>query len=181
MYKVNILPLELHRNINVDVKKLIKIMTVFIITAILLAAYGTFIISFYSTGKEIAEAEKELVRLQDIVKKVEEIRKQRQNNELSVQNFKDLIDNRKTWSYMLEELNSSLPADIWLESIDLSFVSPQTPNFLTVEGYSRTVPSVGILVNSLGRMPYFNKIVLSEIRKDERHAALKFKITATIR
>jgi len=232
MYKVNVLPLELHRNINLDVKKLIKTMTVYTITTILLVAYGTFIFSYYSTRKEVAETEKELVQLQDTVNKVEKIKKQRQNDELAVQNFKALVDNRKTWSHMLEELNSSLPVDIWLESIDLSFAGPQTvagingqtvgkpkiqakgmqaqaqtrvnradagaesgvesdpkglsqlvlphPNVLSVEGYSRTVPSVGILVNNLGKMPYLKNIMLNEIREDERHAAVKFKITAMI-
>lgn len=232
MYKVNILPLELHNNINVDVKKLIKIMTVSVITVVLAIGYGTFIFRFYSIRKEIAETEKELVQLQDTVKKVEETKKQRQNNELTVQNLKDLVDNRKTWSNLLDELNSSLPVDIWLESIDVSFIDPQTPdgtveqgsgqpkmqakgtqvqlqskanrteagaessvepdlkgisqlvvpfpNVITVEGYARTLPSVGIFVNSLGKMPYINKIRLCEIKEDERHAAVKFKITATI-
>ncbi|MDF9408616.1 MAG: Fimbrial assembly protein (PilN) [Pelotomaculum sp. PtaB.Bin013] len=232
MYKVNILPLELHDNINFDVNKLIKVMTVSIIAVVLLIGYGAFVFRLYMTGKEIAETEKELAQLQDTVKQVEEIKKQRQNNELIVQNFKDLVDNRKTWSNMLEELNSYLPVDIWLESIDVSFIEPQSPagidgqgggqtktqakgmparsqtnidrtgtgkesnvdqdlkgisqlavpspNVLTVEGYSRSLPSVGIFVNSLGKMPYIKKIRLSEIKKDDGQAAVKFKITATI-
>jgi len=225
MYKVNLLPPELQRDISIDIRRLVKRVAIFLVVIILVLGYSIFLYSFFSTKKEIVETEKYLNELQVTVKKIEDIKEQRQKNEQSVQQFKELVEKRLTWSYVLDDLNYNLPVDVWLASIELSFTdlqastetvgqapeqpkvhvpqaqtgtrtvpggqslpagqkepllsaSPPVPNTLTVVGYSRTVPSIGIFINNLHKMPYFTKVTLNEIAEDENNAVIKFKITA---
>ncbi|OPY57734.1 MAG: Fimbrial assembly protein (PilN) [Pelotomaculum sp. PtaU1.Bin035] len=238
MYKVDLLPYELQRDVGVDVKKLLKRLSVFLAAIFLLVSCGTFVFSELLTRKEIAVTEKELSEIQVTVNNIEEIKKQRQNNQHSIQNYKALINKKLSWSYLLEDLNSNLPVDMWLASLELSFTdmsasvgtvgqiagqseaqapahvqaraqskatqanvgaapggqspaagqkdspspdSPPAPNILVVEGYSRTVPSVGIFVNNLDKMPYFTSVKLNEISEEEKNAAIKFKLTAILK
>jgi len=230
MYKVNLLPPELQRDISVDIRRLVKWLTVSLVVIILVLGYGIFLYSFFSTKKEIVETEKYLSELQVTVNRIEDIKKQRQKNEQSVQKFKDLVEKRLIWSYILDDLNYNLPVDMWLASIELSFtglqvstgtvgqaqgqpnaqasqmqiqvqtgagvvhgvqalpegqkgiaVSPPVPNTLTIAGYSRSVPSIGIFINNLHKMPYFAKVTLNEIAEDKNNAVIKFKITAMTR
>jgi len=239
MYKINLLPSELQRDLSIDVRKLVKRAAVSLVAVILLAGYGSFLYSSYSTRKEIAKTEKYLNELNVTVKKVEEIKKQRETSEQSAQKLKELLNNRLAWSSVLEDLNHNLPVDVWLERIDLSHIdlqastgasgqpkgqadaqapqsqsqpapaqpnpaqagtgavpegkppsgqsgtpapsSPPVPNTLTIEGYSRTVPSIGVFVNNLSRMPYFTRVTLNEFAEDEKMGAIKFKVTAAIK
>ena len=235
MYKVNLLPTELQRDISIDFRKLVKRLSVSLLAITLLASYSAFLYSFYSNRKDIARTERYLNELRVTVTKVEDIKKQRQNNEQSVQTLRELLSKRLSWSPLLEDLNCNLPVDMWLESFDLSFTDLQTstgaagqspgqpkalapqaqaqskpaqtgngassdgqapaagqkgplppasltvPNTLTLEGYSRTVPSIGIFVNNLNRMPYFNRVTLNEISEDKKYGAIRFKVTAMLK
>ncbi|HBC93525.1 MAG TPA: hypothetical protein DCZ10_11695, partial [Pelotomaculum sp.] len=60
-------------------------------------------------------------------------------------------------------------------------VAPPVPNNLILEGYSRTVPSIGIFMNSLYRMPYFSSVLLNELKTDENSGNIKFKLTAVLK
>ncbi|MDD4170506.1 MAG: hypothetical protein PHD36_09710 [Desulfotomaculaceae bacterium] len=240
MYKVNLLPPELQRDISIDVKKLVKRVAVSLVAITLLVGYGIFLYSFFLTKDEIVKTEKYLNELQVTVKEIGALKHQRQSNELSVQKFNDLIIKRMTWSYVLDDLSDNLPVDVWLKSINLVFIDPQVatlsfgqgagqpetqvpqaqqaqeqvqamqaqagvgvapggqvypagqkgpllpasppvPNTLTVEGYSLTVPSIGIYINNLNKMPCFTSVTLNEVVEDEEIAAIKFKLTAMIR
>lgn len=235
MDKINLLPPELQRDISIDIKKLVKRLFVSLVVISVLAGYSTFLYSYLATKKEIAQTEKYWNKLQVTVKIVEELKKQRQGNEQTIQEFTAIIDKRLTWSYMLDDFSHNLPVDVWLEKIDLSFVDPQVvvgaagqvkgqqaqirpaqtqgragaqagagatleeqappagqngqsqafsppvPNTLTIEGYSHTVPSIGVFINNLNKMPYFTKVTLNELAVDNKSSAIKFKLTAAVK
>ncbi len=235
MHKINLLPPELQRDVSIDFKTLAIRASVTVTAMAVLAFYCTFLHSIYSIKNEISQKEIYLSEIQSTVKIVEEIKNQRLADEQSVQKYRELVSKRKLWSPMLEDLNCILPADMWLEGINISYVEQQppggivimpatppvfqpgpqaqalqgqlqvkpvppdtgvtqdgqkgtqpvsslpTPNTLTMEGYSRTMPSVGVFVHNLGKMPYFVKATINEIGEDDKSAAFKFKITATIK
>lgn len=223
MYKINMLPLELQRNTGSGKQKLLKSFVFSTIAVVILAAYGSFLVSGYRLKIEIADAEKELAECQDQLAGVAESNRQLYDEQLSRQSFQNLINHRKTWSPLLEELDTSLPVDVWLERISLSYVDADAPaassgqaqgpgvpvrpppvqtgrmpgveiksspgaalsvwpsaNLIVVNGYSRTVPSIGILVYRLGQMPGLEQVTLNEIKEDQTHAAYRFTITAAL-
>ncbi|OPX88396.1 MAG: Fimbrial assembly protein (PilN) [Pelotomaculum sp. PtaB.Bin104] len=238
MYKINLLPPELQRDISIDIKKLVKRLSVSLVVMSVLAGYGTFLYSYISTKKEISQTEKYLNELQVTVKIVEDLKKQRQGNEHTIQIFTEMIDKRLTWSYVLDDFSRNLPVDVWLERIDLSYIDPQAaagaagqtkgqpnpqsqpqqaqaqgqakaqagagatpggqappagqkgqpqavsppvPNTMTIKGYSHTVPSIGVFINNLNKMPYFTRITLNELAEDDKSLAFKFKLTAAVK
>ncbi|MDD3653353.1 MAG: PilN domain-containing protein [Desulfotomaculaceae bacterium] len=239
MYKINLLPPELQRDISIDIKKLVKRVSVSLVVISVLAGYGAFLYSYVETQKEIAQTEKYLNELQLAVRIVEDLKKQRQDNEQTIKKFTEMIDQRLTWSYVLDDFSRNLPVDVWLERLELSYnetqaaagtgqvtgqpnpnpqsqssqpqtqgqtgaqagatatkggqasptgqqgqsqaSAPPVPNTLTIEGYSHTVPSIGVFINNLNKMPYFTKITLNELAEDEKTLAIKFKLTAAIK
>lgn len=230
MYKINLLPPELQRDVSIDFKTLAIRASAVVAAVGLVAMYCAFLYNIHSIKLEISQEEKYLSEIQFTVKKVEEIKNKRLANEQSVQKYRELLDNRVTWSPVLEDLNKILPTDMWLESINISHVDRQvqgggaiipapqpppvqlpgyqlqsqiqaktagtaqggqgenqpvsslpTPNTLTINGYSRTAPSVGVYLHNLGKMPYYSKVALNEMGEDEKESAYKFKITATVK
>jgi len=213
MYKINLLPTELQRDLSLDVKGLVRRVSITITLILLLFGYGVFLFMGYLTQKEINDTEKYLNQISSTVKKVEGIKAQRVKNEESTKKFKELLNARLTRFPLLEDLSYNMPVDLWLDNVDMSYVapanasggatqgqtaappqaqgqaaadkkvpvSPPVPNTLTIEGYSRTVPSVGIFMNNLYRMPYFSSVVLNELKTDEKSGSVKFKLTAVLK
>lgn len=201
MYKINLLPPELQQNnstyVKKDFKRILRIITVGGIVFVLLIFYGSFLFVLNSLERDIMETEAGLAQLQGTVKQVEEVRKQRLAEEHSVKNYKKLLAERKSWSALLEEIEARLPADVWLINVDASSSGAESqaesaprgisqlittnPNGLTVEGYSRAVPSVGIFLNKLGHIPDLEEVSLYEIQEDSGRIALRFKITAALK
>lgn len=236
MYKINLLPSELQRDISIDVRKLVKRAIVALAAILLISGYSIFLFNYYSTKKEACELEKRLKQLEAAVKKVEEIKKQRRDNEQAVEKFKELLNQRLTWACVLKDIDYNLPEDMWLGSIDISYTgrwaqaeagdkeleqmktkeavqkgrpkSGQTgtgalsdsktsaakqegtsqqaslpvPDTLAIEGYSRTVSSVGVFINNLNKLPYFKSALLEELGEDEKYAGVKkFKLIAEIK
>ena len=53
------------------------------------------------------------------------------------------------------------------------------PNVITFKGYSRTVPSIGVFVNNLCKLPYFKGIKLKSISDEPE--GFHFEITANVK
>jgi len=211
MYKLNLLPTELQKDLSIDFKGLVRRVTITITVILLLFSYGVFLFMGYLTQKEISDTEKYLSQISATVKKVEGIKAQRVKNEESTKKFKELLSARLTRFPLLEDLSYNMPVDLWLDNLDMSYVAPAKtpanasggaaqpqaqgqpaaekkapvapplPNTLTIEGYSRTVPSVGIFMNNLYRMPYFSSVVLNELKTEESSGNTKFKLSAVLK
>ena len=219
MYKLNLLPVELQRDLSIDIKGLVKRVTITITVFLLLASYGMFLFMGYLTQKEINDTEKYLNQISATVKKVEGVKAQRIKNEENTKKFKEILNARQARFPILEDLSYNMPVDLWLENVDMSYVasgqaantpangsggaaqtqpaaqsqtqgqaaakkeavSPPVPNTMIIEGYSLTVPSIGIFMNNLYLMPYFSSVVLNELNTDEKSGNIKFKLTAVLK
>ena len=53
------------------------------------------------------------------------------------------------------------------------------PNTITFKGYSRTVSSIGVFINNLNYLPYFNEVKLDKISTDNE--GIRFEVTATVK
>jgi len=221
VYKINLLPTELQKDLSIDVKGLVRRVTITVIVILLLFGYGAFLFVGYLTQREISDTEKYLSQISSAVKRVEEIKAQRVKDEKSTKIYQELLSARQVRFPLLEDISHNLPVDMWLEKLNMSYVapkedgknsqpaqaandgaqeqqntqshtqgqaddknkpsSPPVPNTLIVEGYSRTVPSIGIFMNNLYRMPYFSNVVLNELATDEKSGNIKFKLTAALK
>lgn len=125
MYKINLLPVELQRELSIDVKGLIKRVTATVFVIILLASYGVFLYMGYLTKREIADTERYLKQITPAVKKVEAMKAQRVKDEESAKIYKELLSARLTRFPLLEDLNFNMPFDMWLENVEMSYVAPK--------------------------------------------------------
>lgn len=125
MYKLNLLPTELQRDLSIDVKGLVRRVSITVTVILLLASYGVFLFIGYLTQREIADTERYLNQISSSVKKVEGIKAQRFKNEESTKVYKELLSARLTRFPMLEDLNCNMPVDLWLENVDMSYVAPK--------------------------------------------------------
>lgn len=120
MYKVNLLPSELQRDFIIDVRKLIvgSVSALMIVGSC--AAYALFLYKLHTVTIAVAGAGQYLNSLQGDVVAVKEIKKQRIRNEQTVRNLREILEKRIIWSKVLEEVNLSLPEDMWLVRLDLA-------------------------------------------------------------
>ncbi len=125
MYKINLLPGELQRDLSIDVKGLVRRVTVTVMVILLLFGYGAFLFMGYLTQKEISDTERYLSQISATVKKVEGIKAQRIKNEESTKKCKELLSARQTRSPLLEDLSYNMPVDLWLGNVDMSYVTPK--------------------------------------------------------
>ncbi|TEB06638.1 Fimbrial assembly protein (PilN) [Pelotomaculum schinkii] len=120
MYKINLLPAELQRDLSIDVKGLVRRVTVTIMVILLLFGYGAFLFMGYLTQKEISDTERYLSQISATVKKVEGIK-----NEESTRVFKELLNARQSRFPLLEDISYNMPVDLWLGNVDISYVAPK--------------------------------------------------------
>lgn len=120
MYKINLLPYELQRDHIFDVRKLIVGSVSALVIVGICAAYALFLYKLHIVTIAVAEAGQSLKSLQGDVVAVEEIKKQRISNEQTVLSLREILEKRIIWSKVLEEVNFSLPKDMWLVRLELA-------------------------------------------------------------
>lgn len=125
MYKINLLPVELQKDLSIDVKGLVKRVSIATTVILLLFGYGAFLFMGYLTQREINDTERYLSQISSSVKKIEDIKAQRIKNEESTKKFKELLNTRLARFPMLEDLSYNMPVDLWLENVDMSYVAPE--------------------------------------------------------
>ncbi|MGI6491784.1 MAG: PilN domain-containing protein [Pelotomaculum sp.] len=125
MYKINLLPVELQKDLSIDVKGLVKRVSIAMTVILMFFGYGAFLFMGYLTQKEINDTERYLSQISSSVNIIEDIKAQRIKNEESTKRFKELLNTRLARSPMLVDLSYNMPVDLWLENIDLSYVAPE--------------------------------------------------------
>ncbi|MGQ9531245.1 MAG: PilN domain-containing protein [Desulfotomaculales bacterium] len=58
--------------------------------------------------------------------------------------------------------------------------APPRPDAVVLEGYSRSVASVGVLVHNLHESPHFKAVTLQEVTEDAESGAWRFKILCVL-
>lgn len=135
LYKVNFLPPELQRDFVIDFNKLVAGTIFALIIAGVLGVYGFFLYQLHHVKMAVAEAGQYLESLQADVAAVEEVKKQRIKNEQTAESLRQVMEKRILWAEVLAEVNSSLPADMWLVRLDLGHRDlPSAPGLKTEAG-----------------------------------------------
>lgn len=58
---------------------------------------------------------------------------------------------------------------------------PQPPDTLTLEGNTTSLAAVGVFIYHLGKLPYFSRVDLNEIKYDETKGVTTFSISARLK
>lgn len=117
MYEINLLPPKLQRKFNIDVKKAAAFLGLTFLITGLAGGYGVFLFQLYGARSEINRIETRLQQIAPQVAEVEQIRKERLAGEKQVKAFQTIVDNRFTFTPMLEDIACNLPVDTWLTGI----------------------------------------------------------------
>lgn len=121
MYKMNMLPIALQRETLIDTKKLVINAGIILTAIIILGSYGLFLIRFLDAKKELTAIRSQLSELQSTVDRAEKIKRERVETEAALNDFNTLLKRQFIWSEMLNAINRSMPADIWLAGIDIHY------------------------------------------------------------
>ncbi|MHB9111482.1 MAG: PilN domain-containing protein [Thermoleophilia bacterium] len=197
MPKVNLVPAEERQR---ELRRQFYIVPV--AGAVLLA--GTLGGSYYYYSNQVSNSEKQL---QDI--KSSNVSLEKQVNELKryeeVKNKKQtqlnivtgLYGQRVRWSRTLGDLAFVIPDDVWLTSIKARVPGVEAAGSaaasrsaaqgstkdVEIEGYTRGMPSVAVLLVRLGLIPSLTDVTLVSAEKEELSSQLvtHFKISATLK
>jgi type IV pilus assembly protein PilN len=206
-YKVNLLPPHLQREGLIDFRRLTIITGNTLLIAIVLGSYGAFLFNFYTMKNDLAASRQQLEALAPMVARVEGIKKERRDLEAKLGEYNYILKKHIAWSGLLYDLGDVTPIDLWLSDMDITNKSVEAkpqgggaatpakkepaakepqyacayprPNVITFKGYSRTVPSIGVFVNNLYKLPYFKTINLKSI--SDEPDGFHFEITASVK
>lgn len=203
--KVNLLPPELQREGIIDFKRLLKISVITVLIMVVLGGYAAFLVKFSVTRSEVDIAGQELEKLQAVVVRIEDLKKERKRNEVVAEGLHKLVSERDIWSDRLDDLNYNLPVDMWLTELDLlktqapgktpekkvkpaeqkaaALQQPSSipkPDTLILKGFSLSVPSIGVFIYHLNQLPYFSNVTLNEIKESE-DGSVGYMITIAIK
>ncbi|KUK52793.1 MAG: Fimbrial assembly family protein [Desulfotomaculum sp. 46_296] len=208
IYKVNLLPPNLQHEGNIDIRRLLTISVVTFLATVLIFGYGFFVFNFLVMKKQLAEAQQQLANLSPIVARTEKIINERKKIEKTLDQYNSLIKKQVTWSDMFFDLNNVTPVDLWLNSMELSYkpdakltigsspvltgnqnsersaqAAGQTeagrPNVIAFNGASLTISSIGVFMNNLYQLPYFQEVKLIKASRDSQ--GITFQITALLK
>jgi Tfp pilus assembly protein PilN len=165
----------------------------------LLIGSGIFFLQVSSMKAEINANQVKLAALEAKVKEVTELQTQRQNMERKTADLEILLQQKKKYIPLLDELAENIPVDVWLTGISIqeskssqqtgTAPSPAAPaagrlvisgTSLVIKGVSRSVSSIGVYVRKLLELPYFSEVYLDEF-KEQDDETIAFTITCSLK
>ena len=221
LYKMNLLPPELQKDVFIDVGRLKKALAISAAILVLLGGYGTFFWQYHARSVEIGQIQDEIEKLKPQVAKADLMAKELLANNKRSTEYENILRAQPRWSRVLGDINGNLPTDTFLTTIQGQYIEKEDlpaiggfssspgyssetrppkkadedkgakpadqkkpenkktdkkepvslpmPNVLTIEGITQSAASVGVLVNNMHNMPYFNMVKLrsvNEIKQD---------------
>ncbi|MHB1125374.1 MAG: PilN domain-containing protein [Bacillota bacterium] len=179
MYRVNLLPPELRPKTSNVIIKLPKGPGIWIAlgVVVLVVVYLAFLFSLKSTESQVSRTRAEIDALKPVLSRVKNTKIKVDELEQEASAFKKLLDERRSWYAVLEDVGAIMPTDVWL--ID---VSSDANGALVLKGSSATFGAVGYFVYQLSTLEHFQSVTLkSVIRVQEGTSEMNnFEIVAAL-
>jgi type IV pilus assembly protein PilN len=133
-----------------------------IVLAVLFCGYKYYSMSSNIAGltDKIADANLERERLQEILKKGEEFKAQRELLKRKVDLITDLKKNQSVPVHLLDQLSRNLPEFLWLVQIS------ERGNGISISGKATTYNAVSNFYNNLDSSSFFSEVVLGKTHKE---------------
>ena len=119
-YKVNLLPPRLQRENIIDVRRLVVIVLTTLISTVVFGGYAVSTINYFIMKNELAETKRQLSSMAPLVKRVEDMRRERAELEATVKEYDSIMKKQVIWSSLLDDLGDVTPVDLWLTSLEVS-------------------------------------------------------------
>ncbi|WP_073164376.1 PilN domain-containing protein [Desulfofundulus australicus] len=201
MYRVNLLPPKLQREGTIDVRRLFLLAGITVLLAGFVGLCVFFPLNYFLMKNELELTRQQIAELEPVVNRVQALRKERQDLEKAVAEYRTIFRERKTWSSFISGLDSITPVDLWLMGLEISHRqepgergeggtagggagsrpagSPDRPNMVVFKGVSRTLSSVGVFEQHLHQLGVFERLELKKISAGDN--GLNFEITGYLR
>jgi Tfp pilus assembly protein PilN len=188
MYKVNLLPSEMiTEKCRKGVSGLEAATFWRVAAAVLVLSYGFFVFNLFSAKSLLAERQRVLDGISDQVAAAEALRQEREQAEATVAAWRGVLLGREDWVSLLREVNAVLPEEVWFTALDIRAVAekdpetplPPRPDTVYIEGSSRSLTAVGVLVHELHMLPQLAGVTLEEVREG-RDGVLSFRISVEL-
>jgi len=165
MIKINLLPKEIVKKVTLREKKfLLSIIVLFVVGAFLglcflkVAQYGRL-------RKQLREIEKELVLLETVIKKVDEMEKAKETLAKKLDVIGGLMGNRLIYPQLLDDLARIVPSRVWVTSLLTKSESDSLS--ITIEASALDNYAIADFISKLSEAKNFSKVELSKITSKE--------------
>ena len=162
MANINLLPIEYKEKEKFNIRR------VLIILFVLLLALGTAYLYYYLElqidykDQQLKTLKAELTALEDVIKEVKNLEKDKKMVEDRIQVIEGLIKNQSRLSRILGEYSASLMDEVWIDNLSLS--ANQTFNFAATTYNNYLIAKYMV---TLMDDPTFDNIELSSITKSK--------------
>jgi len=162
MANINLLPIEYKEKEKFNIRR------VLIILFVLLLALGTAYLYYYLElqidykDQQLKALKAELTALEDVIKEVKNLEKDKKMVEDRIQVIEGLIKNQSRLSRILGEYSASLMDEVWIDNLSLS--ANQTFNFAATTYNNYLIAKYMV---TLMDDPTFDNIELSSITKSK--------------
>lgn len=127
MYDINLLPPNLQKKFNIDVKKLLISFTITCMVTGLVGGYGLLMFKLYGTRMEMHRIDQRLNQIAPQVARVEQLKRERLEGEKKINAFRTIIDDRLTFTLILDDIAKNMPVDMWLTGISMEYREKYIP------------------------------------------------------
>ncbi|ACA59488.1 PilN domain-containing protein [Candidatus Desulforudis audaxviator] len=194
MYKINLLPPELQKDVSVDMGRLKKLLVLAAVFVVLVGSYGSFLWQYHARNAELAQLRAQVALVKPIAEQVDALAARSAENEKRSAELETLLLGQIRWTRLLNDINYNLPADVFLGVIRAGrvedvpvlggFASPSglkadktaagkaepqglvLPNVITIQGVAQSTASIGVLINNLYSLPYFELVQLKYLEEE---------------
>src|SRR4030042_5057860 len=162
MTNINLLPIEYKEKEKFNIRR------VLVILFVLLLAFGTAYLYYYLElqidykKQQLKIMKTELAALEEIIKEVKNLEKDKQMVQERIQVIEGLIKNQAHLSRILGEYSASLLSEVWIDNLSLS--ANQTFSF-TANTYNNYL--IAKYMVALKDDPIFENIELAYVRKSK--------------
>jgi len=183
MIKINLLPREVEKKVAVREKKFLVYVIAFSVIGGFLALYFLKVAQYSHLRKQLRGIEKELVLLETVIKKVDEMEKAKETLAKKLDVIRSLTGNRLFYPRLLDDLARIVPSRVWVTSI----LTKSESDFLTITIEASALDNYAIadFISKLGEAKNFSKVQLTKIiskeRKEGEEVIRNFGITCEYR
>jgi type IV pilus assembly protein PilN len=183
MIKINLLPKEIEKKVALREKRFLLSTIVLLVVAGFLGLYLLKVGQYARLRKQLRGIEKELVLLETIIKKVDEIEKSKEALAKKLDVIGSLMGERFIYPQLLEDLARIVPSRVWLTSL----MTKSESDFLTITIEASAIDNYAIadFITKLSETKSFSKVELSKIssrkRKEGEEVIRNFGVTCEYR
>lgn len=124
---INFLPEQIIRAREKRKKNVLLVVLALVLLAVTLGPYGYLQWRLFQDRQELAQLQSKYRQVIEAADRVEELVKKRTATEDQAKQLKRLIEGRSTWPKMLEEIEMSVPEDVWFISLELKYEGKGKP------------------------------------------------------